>query len=142
MKDLTKDNINKIKYEDIIAIFVAEGGAMGEPNAFHAVLKDLTHYYVNLGDVNSTRQDFFKAFPLMESIRCSCGEVNDLEDGWNWFNVGFGNYLIVRNEYYKSIKEYIEKNMSDNWQIGELFNNWFSVLEKIIGSDNNGKILF
>lgn len=44
MKDLTKDNINKIKYEDIIAIFVAEGGAMGEPNAFHAVLKNLTHY--------------------------------------------------------------------------------------------------
>lgn len=114
---------------------------MGEPNAFHAVLKDLTHYYVNLGDVNFTRQDFFKAFPLMESIRCSCGKVNDLEDGWNWFNAGFGNYLIVRNEYYKSIKEYIEKNMSDNWQIGELFNNWFSVLENVIGSDNNGKIL-
>lgn len=29
MKDLTKDNINKIKYEDIIAIFVAEGWRYG-----------------------------------------------------------------------------------------------------------------
>lgn len=28
MKDLTKDNISKIKYEDTVAIFVAEGGAM------------------------------------------------------------------------------------------------------------------
>ena len=29
--------LNQIDYENVIAIFIAEDGAMGEPNAFHAV---------------------------------------------------------------------------------------------------------
>lgn len=65
---VTKDVLNQIDYENVIAIFIAEGGAMGEPNAFHAVLKDLTHYYTNLGEMDFTKEEFFNALPVMGSF--------------------------------------------------------------------------
>ena len=43
--DLTKNNIANLECENVIAITIAEGGAMGEPNAFHVVTKSLEHYY-------------------------------------------------------------------------------------------------
>ena len=96
---LTKDNITTVNYEDVVAITIAEGGAMGEPNAFHAVLKDLTHFYINLGEADFDRKIFFKTFPLMETFRCFCANVDRLDDGWKWYNMGFGNYLLVRKKY-------------------------------------------
>ena len=127
---LNKSNINKIKYEDIIAIFVAEGGAMGEPNAFHVVLKGLIHYYANLGNADFSKEEFDTAFPVMKTFRCFAEEVNKLEEGWNWFNAGFGNYLIVRNDYYEKIKKTIEKNLTKDYTRGELYNHWYEMIEK------------
>lgn len=129
---LTKDNINKIKYDDVIAITIAEGGAMGEPNAFHSVLNDLTHYYVNLGEADFDRKDFFEAFPLMKTFRCFCAHVDRLEDGWKWYNMGFGNYLLVRKEYSNKVEEHIKNNFKDNWEHGELYQKWFDMLKDII----------
>ena len=45
--ELTKDNIKEINYEDIIAVTIAESGAMGEPNGFYAVDKYLNVYHLN-----------------------------------------------------------------------------------------------
>ena len=39
--EILKENIDNIKYDEIIAVTVAEGGAMGEPNGFYAVTDDL-----------------------------------------------------------------------------------------------------
>lgn len=75
---------------------MAEGGAMGEPNAFHVVLDDMNHYYINLGAADFEDEDFIKAFPIVEKLSCFCEHVTVIDDGWEWFNAGFGNYLIVR----------------------------------------------
>ena len=34
----------------------------GEQNAFHAVLNDLSHYYINLGVADFSNEDFLKHF--------------------------------------------------------------------------------
>ena len=131
MIDLNKENINEIVYDDVIAITIAEGGAMGEPNAFHAVLKDMSHYYVNLGVADFSRKEFFKAFPLMETFSCFCAHVDRLEEGWKWYNMGFGNYFLVRNEYSKKVDDYINKNFKEDWEHGELYQKWFEILKDI-----------
>lgn len=129
---VTKDVLNQIDYENVIAIFIAEGGAMGEPNAFHAVLKDLTHYYTNLGEMDFTKEEFFNALPVMGSFNCFCEQIMGLEDGWIWYNAGFGNYLIVRKEYKNKIDKYIKEHFKENWQHGELYQNWLDMLKKIM----------
>lgn len=54
---------------------------MGEPNAFYAVLNNLERYYVNLGDSDITKEQFFKAFPVMEKFNCLWEEVLYLDKG-------------------------------------------------------------
>lgn len=63
---LTKNNIANLECENIIAITIAEGGAMGEPNAFHVVTKSLEHYYTNLSDTDISRETFFFLFSVIK----------------------------------------------------------------------------
>lgn len=64
--DLTKNNIANLECENIIAITIAEGGAMGEPNSFHVVTKSLEHYYINLSDTDISRETFFFLFSVIK----------------------------------------------------------------------------
>ena len=67
---LDKDSIKDINYSSVVAITIAEEGAMGEQNAFHVVLNDLSHDYVNLEVADFSKEDFFKTFPVMETFSC------------------------------------------------------------------------
>lgn len=130
--DLTKNNIANLECENIIAITIAEGGAMGEPNAFHVVTKSLEHYYTNLSDTDISRETFFSCFPLLKKIHCFCEDLDGLEKDWSWFNMGFGNYLIIRTEYNDEMNNCIETRLTENWQRGELYNNWYDLVKSII----------
>lgn len=132
IKDLTKDNIEKIEYENIIAITIAEGGAMGEPNAFHVVTKNLEHYYTNLGETDISKELFFNCFPLLKKVHCFCENLSGLDNDWNWFNMGFGNYLIIRTEYSDEMNNCIQTRLTENWQRGELYKNWYNLVKSII----------
>lgn len=131
---LNKDNIDKINYDEIIAVTIAEGGAMSEPNAFYAVLNNLERYYVNLGDSDITKEQFFKSFPVMEKFNCLWEEVLYLDKGWSWFNMGCGNYLLVREKYKDKIYNYIKGNFGDDWHHGELYQKWYEALKNIINT--------
>lgn len=129
---LTKDNIDNIKYENVIAITIAEGGAMGEPNAFHVITKELEHYYRNLGKTDIPKVKFFDCFPLLKNIHCFCEELSGLDNDWNWFNMGYGNYLIIRKEYNDEMKNCIETRLTEKWESGELYNNWYDLVKSIV----------
>ena len=47
--ELTNENINNINYDDVVAITIAEGGAMGEPDGFYVMLKNHDLYHTNFG---------------------------------------------------------------------------------------------
>lgn len=66
--DLTKNNIANLECENIITITIAEGGAMGEPNAFHVVTKSLEHYYTNLSDTDISRETFFLFYVIKKDL--------------------------------------------------------------------------
>ena len=99
---------------------------MGEPNAFHAVLKDVTHYYVNLGAADFTREEFFKTF------ECFCGNVTNLDSEWRNFYMGFGNYLVVRKRYYEIIMNYIYNNLPEDFEYGPLYQKWYEIITKVV----------
>lgn len=130
---LDKDSIKDINYSSVVAITIAEEGAMGEQNAFHVVLNDLSHYYVNLEVADFPSEDFFKTFPVMETFSCFFGNVNNLENGWKWYYMGFGNYLLIREKYDDKVSKCIKENYGDDLGDGRLYQNWYNVLKKTIG---------
>ena len=126
--ELTKENLIDIKYKNIIAVTIAEGGAMGEPNGFYAVESDYKLYHFNFGSEAINREELFDKFPLLKTFKCFFENVDNLDEGWEWFNMGFGNYLIVRNTFSKKVNEYISNNLKENWQHGELYQKWYEVI--------------
>lgn len=46
--------------------------------------------------------------------------------------MGFGNYLIIRTEYNDEVNDCIETRLTENWQRGELYNNWYDLVKSII----------
>lgn len=126
---LTNENIDDIKYEDVIAVTIAEGGAMGEPNSFYVVLHNMKLYYLNFEftDIDMTKLNI--KFPLLSTFKCFSEHVFGIDSGWKWFNMGFGNYLLVRERYYEKIDDYINKNLSEEYEHGELYQKWFEILK-------------
>ena len=131
MIELTNENIKNIKYDDVIAFTIAEGGAMGEPNGFYVVTKELLQYHLNFGTTDIKEIILLEQFPILKTFSCFVSQVTNLEKGWNWFSMGFGNYLIVKNEYYDKVKDYIETNLGEDWKPGELYQKWFDVIKII-----------
>ena len=68
----------------------------------------------------------------MKTFNCFFENVSGLDDGWKWFNAGMGNYLIVRSEYYEKINKTIMENLSEDYQYGKLFQQWYKMIENSI----------
>jgi len=130
-KEIDKENIKDINYDDIIAVTVAEGGAMGEPNRFQAVDKEYQLYHSNFGDGLVSAKDLKEKFPVLVEFKCGFEDVDKLDQGWKWFNLGVGNYLLVRNEYYEDFKKIITKTLGENYKSYELYGNWYRLLRRI-----------
>lgn len=129
--ELTDKIVDEIIYNDIIAITIAEGGAMGEPNAFYAVSKNLQVYYTNMGLKNVDFKKLKDKFLILNSIECFAGQISFSEKGWESFYMGFGNYLIVRDNYYEKYKQYIKDNLTEDYESGELYKQWYDIFKKI-----------
>ena len=127
--ELTKDNIKEINYEDIIAVTIAESGAMGEPNGFYAVDKNLNVYHLNFYFTDIDGRDIVQVFPLLKTFKCFFGYVKKLDEDWNSFNMGYGNYLIVRKSIYYKVNLSIEKILGKNWMVSELYKKWYDVIK-------------
>lgn len=132
MLELNKDNLKDINYNDIVAITIAENGAMGEPNGFYAVTNKLKQYHLNFQYTDIKKAQLFDAFPLLETLDIYASQIHNLDFNWKWFNMGMGNYLIVRENYYKKIADYIKNNLSENYEYGELYNKWYDILKMVV----------
>lgn len=133
--EITENNIDDINYDNIIAVTIAEGGAMGEPNSFYAVDYNMQRYYTNFNSEKISFDRLNNKFVLLKNFSCFMECVNNLDNGWNWFNMGYGNYLILRQKYYTNYKKYIEENFSDDYEHGELYQKWYETLKKIMDKE-------
>lgn len=130
--ELNGDNINIIKYNEVVAVTIAEGGAMGETNGFYVILKNTNLYHTNFGQMQISKEKLFETFPLLKTFNCFCGEVVKLDEEWKSFYMGFGNYLIVRKEYFDIVNKYIKDSLPENYHEGSLYQKWYEIMIKVI----------
>jgi hypothetical protein len=89
-------------------------------------------YESNFVDGKVSYKELVKKFPLLKGFNCGCEEINNLDLGWKWFNLGAGNYLLIREEYYEHYKTRIEADLGKDYKKGELYQRWFNILQKVV----------
>lgn len=97
------ENANDISYEDIVFFSLAEGGAMGTPGeVIIAEKKNDTVKWNVLNTLTIPHEALLAIYPPLETFDCGFGRASGIQDGWNYVDLGCGNHLLVRNDYYEA----------------------------------------
>ena len=126
--DLSEEMLEFIKPEEIIAITMASGGAMGDPSAIELVDKDLKVYYTHFGDYDNSKLK--RLIPFIDTIRAEFDKIDGVGDDWAGLYTGYGNYLFVRPELKAPILHFVEENYSNTEVplVVELYSHWYDAL--------------
>lgn len=129
---LTNNNIKAIKPDDLIAITIAEGGAMGDQGAIELVDNDLRLYHTHFGEIE--RDSLESVVPFLKTLDIGLGGVSGLSKDWTWLYTGYGNHLFIRPELKDGVLKYIRTNYKDTElpEAVELYSHWYEALENII----------
>ncbi len=105
---------------------LAEGGAMGEPGGIVFLTEDGKVYHANCCFGDLTKETMEKAFPVLAGCEFGLfGFESKVPDGWIYVNLGMGNHLIVRMDYFRMFESLTREYKTP----GELYQHW---LEKAI----------
>lgn len=133
---ITNNNLKDIKPENIIAVTIASGGAMGDPGAIEITDKKLNIYYTHFGEISTEELErvipFIKQFDKIFSDLWMKGEAK-INNDWTGIYTGFGNGLFVNPKLNKSILSYIKTNYSntDCSPTIELYTHWYDALKEV-----------
>lgn len=144
IETITKDNIKDINYDDVILVFFAESGAIGQAGRVDIITVKTNEYkwyktnYTFIGvtevieklsDIVREEEKIFNILPILRElnfnhtlIRESCWINNE----WWLSDLGFGNHLLIRD---KELTEKLTKKFS-NCQINELYKLWEEIVKK------------
>ena len=140
---ITKENINEIKYEDVVVFSFAEAGAMGRMGDVEIITKKnneikayTTNYVFGILEketsINAWEKEqkiLFEILPILKKINFNTRIIRGhghIED-WAVFDMGMGNHLIVRDYLDKQILEKYE-----NAKLGEMYQSWKEFIETIL----------
>ena len=135
--ELERENLNKEFFENVLFFMIAEGGAMGEPGAIKFIKTDGNLYHLNYVFGDFKIEEVLVAFPVLGECDFGMfGMDSKIPEGWNYVNLGMGNYLIVKSEVFPPFKKLIRKYKS----AGEVYQNWIDHADYIINSKGEIKM--
>lgn len=130
--------LDKIKYDDIIAISIAENGAMGDPGAVIVLNKNLSQCYFH--HYNIIPEKLKKKLPIFEGLRLEFGNAIITEKGWDIYYFGVGNYLFIREKYYKKLKQSLDSAKTSGVSSAEICSKWPNLIQDTIKDIQSGNI--
>ena len=141
--EITKNNIEEIKYNNIMFLSFAEAGAMGEPGGIKILLKDSKLYHTNYCYNKDIKiEDLFSIFPPLATFQCGMCIVTNLDKNWKWIDMGMGNYLLIRDKIHSKYMEYLEKEIeNDKFRQGKIYAKWLEIAKKML-VENMDKYMF
>lgn len=144
IESISKENINNINYDDVIIVFFAESGAIGEAGRVDIIIgktNDYKWYKTNytfigvteviekLSDIVREEEKLFNILPILRELNFSHTLIREsywINNEWWLSDLGFGNHLLIRD---KELTEKLTKKFS-NCQINELYKLWEEIVKK------------
>ena len=128
---LTKQSIKKLTPDNLIAITIADAGAMGDPGAIEFVDKNLKLYYTHFGEIEKSELE--RVIPFLKTLQLMFGDIEGLNKDWAGLYTGYGNYLFVRPEFKEPILHFVEENYGDSELplVVELYSHWYDALKTL-----------
>lgn len=130
-KELTKKELNKELFDNVLFFKIAEEDAMVEPGSIIFITADGKKYKFNYLFSDITMQDVTQYFPVI--TKCTFGLFGAgsiAPEGWKCLKLGMGNHLIVAENIYKDFF----KEIKDIKDIAELYRVWQNKAEKVINN--------
>lgn len=125
---ITKEELTKELFTDVLFFKIAEGGAMGEPGCVVWVKSTGESYHCNYCYGDITRADLMIAFePLKDCCFGIFGMGTVVPKGWVYVNLGMGNHLLVAESVHDEFKE-LTKNLK---RASEIYGRWYEAALKI-----------
>ena len=132
--ELTKSNYKGYLPIDIAAFSFAAAGAMGEHGGVIIVGSDAQVYHLNYvhGEWDSF-DDIIEICPLLRDCHFTVfGTGSDVPEGYQFAYLGFGNYLVVKSDFWKEFND-----MKDSYKGDEiLYNTWLGFMLDILNKNN------
>ena len=130
--EINEHNINDIKFEDVAFYFEAELGAMGEAGGVELLLTNGKFYHTHMIE----RHDIFEmlldgCLHPFEKLRLSWGTAANVPKDRKYYNLGYGNYLFIKQKYVPSFEKKIENIKG----FGELYLKWKDIALEILLED-------
>ena len=144
IETITKDNIKDINYDDVILVFFAESGAIGEAGRVDIIIGKTNEYkwyktnYTFIGvtevieklsDIVREEEKLFNILPILKELNFNHTLIREscwINDEWWLSDLGFGNHLLIRD---KELKKELTNKLS-NHPINELYKLWEEILKK------------
>lgn len=142
IENITKENFKNINYNDVIIIFFAESGAIGEAGRVDIITRKLNNYkqyktnytYIgvtelieNLSDIVREEEKLFSLLPILKDINFNHSLIREsyrINNEWWLFDLSFGNHLLIKDKYLKIKIE--EKSL--NYPTNDLYKMWEEII--------------
>lgn len=127
-----EENVSTIAYENIVFFSLAEGGAMGCPGEVLIATKtnNAVKWYC-LNTMTIPHKDLLAIYPPLETFDCGIfGMASGIQDGWNHVDLGFGNHLLVRDDYYNAFSNAVEELHAKS--VGEIYAHWRGIAQLLL----------
>ena len=137
---ITKDNLDLKIFENIAFLQYAVPGAMGnEGGVYIYTLNGESHYFNTFDDISYEELEVL--FPGMRQTQWAIddGLINNLSnidiDGWYYYNLRYGNHLIVSGKVMNGFVERVGRDaFLYPWQ---LYQNWEKEALEVLKDRNN-----
>ena len=143
--ELTKSNYKDHLPIDIAAFSFAAAGAMGEHGGVIIVGSDAQVYHLNYvyGEWDSF-DDIIEICPLLRDCHFTVfGTGSEVPEGYQFANLGFGNYLVVKSDFWKEfndMKDSYKKELDDKKETYRedaiLYTTWLGFMLDILYKNN------
>jgi hypothetical protein len=120
---------------DKVAFSWAFGGAMGDAGGVNIVCGNGESYYFNWAHGDLSEGNIHEILPEITECKLPViGETNKVPEGWHHISLGFGNNLLIKEEYIEPLKlawkQFTQSLKKDEYVI--LYNVWQQLVTDIV----------
>ena len=127
---LTKDNYQDYHLHDVIAISIATSNSMGDSGAYEIVSSDGVIYHANPYYEDISMEQVVHVCPFISDSQLDY--FLDEPRGWKRFNMGYGNFLFIRDSIIEQFQLCINKLELIPYNGLYVYDNWKEIVLDIV----------